>query len=391
MGIKNLLIITNSFPDQEDKYVGSIFVKEQVKYLREYFKKIYIISPVPLGIEYIRKVKLLDYQFDNVKVLFPQYINIPLFYFFIRDIWTSLESKSILKTIQRENITFDLIHSHFTWPSGAVAVQLKRKFKVPVVITEHTSTTFNKVIKRKDHQCIKIWKLSDSIIRVRKGDIQLFGSVGIPLNKIYYIPNGFNHKKFKIIDVREAKQKINLPMSRKIILNIGNLYDQIKGHKYLIKAMSEVIKRRIDVLCIIVGSGKLRGALQKQIVDEGLENFVKLIGGIPHSEISLWINACDIFVLPSLSEGNPTVMFECLGCGKPFVGTKVGGIPEVITSEKYGLLCEPANFKELAKKIIIALEKEWNTENIIKYAEQFTWENIAKEVLGVYDNTLKSF
>lgn len=76
------------------------------------------------------------------------------------------------------------------------------------------------------------------------------------------------------------------------------------------------------------------------------------------------MNACDVFILPSLSEGNPTVMFECLGCGKPFVGTKVGGIPEIINSEDYSLLCEPANPKELAEKILIALDKGWDNEKI---------------------------
>lgn len=84
------------------------------------------------------------------------------------------------------------------------------------------------------------------------------------------------------------------------------------------------------------------------------------------------MNACDLFVLPSLSEGNPTVMFECLGCGKPFIGTKVGGIPEIIVSDDYGLLCEPANSEDLAEKILIALDKEWDEEKIRNYAKQFT-------------------
>jgi glycosyltransferase involved in cell wall biosynthesis len=96
------------------------------------------------------------------------------------------------------------------------------------------------------------------------------------------------------------------------------------------------------------------------------------------------MNACDIFVLSSLNEANPTVMFEALGCGKPFIGTKVGGIPEIINSEVYGLLVTPANPDDLKEKILLALDRKWDHEAILKYAEQFTWKEIADEILKIY-------
>lgn len=100
------------------------------------------------------------------------------------------------------------------------------------------------------------------------------------------------------------------------------------------------------------------------------------------------MNACDVFVLPSLAEGNPVVMFEALGSGKPFIGTKVGGESEIITSEDYGLLVEPANPKELAEKILVALDKDWDYKKIRGYAERFTWENIAMEIIKTYEALL---
>jgi glycosyltransferase involved in cell wall biosynthesis len=82
-------------------------------------------------------------------------------------------------------------------------------------------------------------------------------------------------------------------------------------------------------------------------------------------------------------------MFESLGFGKPFVGTKVGRVPEIITSEDYGLLCEPANPKALAEKILRALDKEWDKEKILEYVERFTWDNIVKEILKGYENVTR--
>lgn len=389
MKFKNLLVISNTFPDKENKYIGDIFVKEQINYLKNYFDNVYVISPVAHGLEYLRKTKQKDYKFDNVYVYFPKYFNSPLFYFYSRYLWIYLEKKAILKLLEKEKIKLDLIHAHYTWPSGGVATELKTELKVPVVITEHTSATFKRAIDEEDPEFIKVWKLCDSIIRIRKNDISLFDSVGIPLNKISCIPNGYDGRKFTELNKRICRERLRLPCDRKIILNVGNLYDEIKGHKYLIDAMGEVIKHQTEVLCVIVGDGRLKGEIEKQIRNLNLEKYVKLVGAKPHDEIPLWMNAADFFVLPSLSEGNPTVMFEALGVGLPFVGTKVGGVPEIITSEDYGLLVEPANLEDLAEKILYALKREWNREKIEQYAEQFTWDNIAKQIIEIYELVIK--
>lgn len=100
------------------------------------------------------------------------------------------------------------------------------------------------------------------------------------------------------------------------------------------------------------------------------------------------MNACDVFVLPSLRESFGVVQIEAMACGKPVVATRNGGSEEIITSEDYGLLCEPASPEELAEKISIALDKEWGSEKIRGYAERFRWKNIAKEIIKVYETLL---
>jgi len=149
-----------------------------------------------------------------------------------------------------------------------------------------------------------------------------------------------------------------------------------------------VIKKYKNVLCVIVGGGVLRDKLEKQVSNMGLSDFILFAGEKKHGEIPLWMNACDIFVLPSLNEGNPTVMFECLSCGKPFVGTEVGGIPEVIISGDYGLLCKPGEPLELARQLSAALGIIWDNKSIKDYAEQYTWKNIARKHVNIYEEVL---
>jgi len=199
------------------------------------------------------------------------------------------------------------------------------------------------------------------------------------------IPNGFTEDLFYPQDRDECRKKLGLPLDRKIILPVGNLV-KVKGHKYLIEAMEhhQFRKHYTDIFCVIVGSGSLQGALEKQIHAAGLEECVFLAGDRPHEEIPVWMNACDVFVLPSLNEGNSTMMFECLGCGKPFVGTDVGGVGEIIEPEHNGLLCQPRDPERLASTIASALEREWDISEIAHLSSQYSWENIVKEILEIY-------
>jgi len=386
MEFKNLLILTPEFPDKYNKRISGIFVKEQVKYLGDYFENLYVVSPTSVWREYLFKNHVEDYGWDNVRVYHPLYVNFPIPYIgkYLKRFWIYLEKRAILKLLKTEKIKFNLIHAHYTWPTGAIAVELKKEFKVPVIITEHTHISLYKALKRKDPYYLQTWKSCDAIIRVNKKDVPLFKKFN---ENTVNIPNGFDEKKFYSMKQEKCREKLNLPLDKKIILSVGNLIE-VKGHKYAIEAMNEILRKRKDVLYIIGGSGPLREKLQKQIKDLGIQDCVKLIGFVPDDKINLWMNACDLFVLPSLSEGNPTVMFECLGCGKPFIGTKVGGEPEIITSEDYGYLVEPANPKELSEKILIALDKEWDEEYILNYAKQFTWGRIAEEIIGVYKEVM---
>ncbi len=78
-------------------------------------------------------------------------------------------------------------------------------------------------------------------------------------------------------------------------------------------------------------------------------------------------------------------MFESLACGTPFVGTKVGGIQEIVNSRDYGMLVETGNSKALAEALKDALSKVWDRDEISKYACQFTWAKKADKVLHLYE------
>lgn len=265
--------------------------------------------------------------------------------------------------------------------AGAISVKLTGK---ALVVTFHNSSNIKRLVTKYSFLFGFVLKNADIMILVsNKQKNILLESFPVYSSKLVVVPNGYDPLQFYPQNMKKCREILNLPTDVKIILTIGNLFE-IKGHKYLVDSIDQVIHKRNDVLCMIVGGGPLKNNLENQINSLELQDHVKLVGLKAHAEIPLWINACDLFVLPSLNEGNPTVMFESLGCGKPFIGTDVGGIPEIITSNEYGLLCEIKNSAKLAENILKALERNWNSFHIVEYSKQFRWDTIAKKTEIVY-------
>ncbi|NPE28450.1 glycosyltransferase [Methanococcoides sp. SA1] len=387
---KNLLVICHSYntfqkdsTDVLSKYFGNIDVLVRSNPIAEISN--YISIPVLNPFKQSYKIDLTNKP-SNVNV-----VPTPIIYAPLDSQYKKLGEKHfrvVDQAIMRGGIKFDLVHSHFTWSAGYVGAKLKEKYGVPFIVTAHGYDIYE--LPFKDDQ----WKnnieyvlnSADYRVTVSNSNLECIKKLDVS-TPVKIIPNGFRNDLFYPRDPEECRKILNLPIDKKIILTVGNLAE-VKRHIDLIDAMAQVVKHREDVLCIIVGTGELETKLDKQIKDLGLGEYVKLAGGKPHDEIPLWMNACDVFVLPSLNEGNPTVMFECLGCGKPFIGTKVGGIPEIIISEDYGLLIEPEKPDDLAEMILSGISSVWDYDKIKLYSRKFTWENITKRTLDVYENVL---
>ena len=294
--------------------------------------------------------------------------------------------KKFDKFIQNEKIEFDLIHAHFTWPSGYVGLKLSKKFNVPIVITIHENRDwFIEEYNSKNKKIYWTWRNADALIRVNKKDITLLKEFN---DNVFFVANGFNPKKFFVMEHTNACKILGLPHGKRIVFSFGNLIER-KGFHYLIDAINDVAKFRKDVLCIIGGEGFMKRKLEKKIQKLGLNDYVKLIGFVPDDKIVYWLNAADMFAFPSLAESFGLVVIEALATGLPVVATYNGGSEEIITSEAYGFLVEPASTKELTEKIFISLDKEWDSEKILEYAGRFRWEYIVEEILKVYEGVLK--
>ncbi len=214
------------------------------------------------------------------------------------------------------------------------------------------------------------------------------GQIAGPGTELVAMANGFDSSTFRPADKGEARRELGIPGEGRVLVTVGYL-ESIKGHSYLIDAMAEVAERTGDVRLYILGDGSLRQRLVEQVEERGLADVVRFVHEpMPSAGIARWMSAADLFVLPSLGEGNPTVMFECLGCGRPFVGTRVGGIPDVIDDD-LGALCPPGDAGALAESILEALGRQWDASAISAHAQRYSWTNLASQLSAVYGRLIE--
>jgi glycosyltransferase involved in cell wall biosynthesis len=391
---KNLLVITPNF---------STPIKDEVLSVRSNFSLVYVLIPQPLFPKsFLRVPRIREkylwvslaypdttkfYSFD-IQFLHPKSLVLP--FSFMRKRALEFFSKSSVQKIYYSNLKFDLIHVH-RMDYGYIGARLKETYNVPLIITTHGSDVYDFPWRGKYEYSIArfVLRSANHIIAITHKEAELLLSLGCPANKISIIPNPVNVNIFRPISRSKSRSLLNLPLNKKIILTVGSL-TEVKGHTYLIDAAYVISKTRQDIIFIIIGTGPLKNFLLSKIKKLGLSNKVLMIGEKPHEEIPLWLNASDLFVLPSVNEGLPSVILEAIACGRPVVATRVGGIPDVVSSSAIGILVEPRDRKALAQAILEALNRKWESEKIREYAQKYSLKNIVRQILQVYQQVLDS-
>lgn len=184
---------------------------------------------------------------------------------------------------------------------------------------------------------------------------------GIPLaaEKITVIHHGIESKDILDRDKARALLPQKARASKYVIGTVAELH-HIKGLSYAIKAMTSL--RDLDLSYVIWGEGDERKKLEEKIREYGLENRVFLPGAMRDAGLSM--QAFDCFLLPSISEALGYVILEAGISGLPVIATAVGGIPEIISDMKSGMLIHPKNDREIVRAIRFFVDNPNVTKNM---------------------------
>jgi len=293
----------------------------------------------------------------------------------------------IWKIIQKEKP--NVVNGHTPVPFIAdVGAIVSSILKIPFYLTYHNDLVKNNVLD-----------ILFSIYYSTFGNLSFIFSKRIIVTSHFYANNSKYLKKFKSkfsiippgVDLKKYKKTLNT-LDNKIILFVGQL-DKTHTHKglsFLIKAMEKIVKRMPSTQLHVIGKGNNIDQYKNEANTLNVSKHIKFIGYVNDDNLIKRYQSCTVVVLPSTtdSEGFGMTLIEAGACGKPVVGTKVGGIPFVIKHNKTGLLISPRNSEELSEAVIRILEDKNLSDRLGKngyeyVTKNFSWDKQVKKSMEV--------
>lgn len=219
-------------------------------------------------------------------------------------------------------------------------------------------------------------KWSDFIIATTSSLKKILVSRGKQSSKVFVIPNHVNTKIFRPLRKDRARKELGMNSNEKSLFFAGRLEEQ-KNVSTMIKAVSRIPKIKF----YIAGRGSLGEKLRELVRERGIEDRVYFLDKIPQDKLVKYVNACDVFLFPTLYEGHSMALIEVMTCRTPIISSRVEGNIDVIEDGVNGLLVNPLDVEELKEKIEKLLNDRKLANRLARKAKEDSRKYSLKEVM----------
>ena len=278
----------------------------------------------------------------------------------------------------------DLIHVHGMAPLEGYSIK-----GVPLVYTNHTSGYLQRIQKGGIRRMALLRRSFEKAQLFLAPSRELL-EVPFPISAAKeYIPNGVDAKKYHF-DAR-ARSDIRSALGLGDDHVLGILTRRLvpkNGVIHLARATRLLNDPRLRLL--LIGDGTEYGDVST-CLEQNFENRFTMLGAKNHDDIIPYYSAADFSILPSLMEATSISGLEAMATSLPLVGTRVGGIPDLIEDGKNGFLCNPEDDQDLAEKINTLLGvdlKAFGAHSRNMVENNFAWPQIAHRTLKAYETVL---
>jgi glycosyltransferase involved in cell wall biosynthesis len=359
---KKVLVITNMYPTPNHKSFG-IFIKNQVEALRN------------RGL-HIDVAAITNPKSGKVNVITK---------------YTAWILQTIFLLLSKGK-SYDVVHAHYTFPSGYLALMFKKLFRCRMVVTAHGGD-IDKMARKSD----RLFQLTKKVLHTADCCIavgeelreKIIGEFSVPAEKVSVINMGVNREVFKPYGKQEMREELGISVEEKVLLFVGNILEQ-KGVAELLEAYTAIREPGHKMTLRIIGAEKdlfFKKELDELIAAKNLQEDVQFLGVMEQREIARWMCAADCLVLPSHIEGFGLVALEAMACGTPVVGSDAGGL-KYLLKDGAGITVPVKNSSELAHSLSFVLsskdKRDVLIKNGMKKAEENDQERMLNRVVEVY-------
>ena len=259
------------------------------------------------------------------------------------------------------------------------------------IIIEETSDPRNR--SSKAHFLLKIYSiLADKFIAISPSvEDYLINRLKVTVSKVALITNGVPFpRKVDANEVQGLKEELGIKDGDFVIGSVGRLRDFHKRFSDIIKAVS-FMSSRVNIKILIVGEGPDKDFLQETADDLGLADNLIMVG--LQMDTAPYFQLMDVFCLASYMEGFGLVVVEAMFHKLPVIGTKVGGIVNIIDDKETGFLVDPQNPKGIADLISILKQEEelrvsMGIKGFLKASMYYSVKRYTDEVKQLYNEIL---
>ena len=366
------LVITPFFPSN-DSFVGS-YVFDQVNELR---------NQTNFNIEIVKVVSCFssesDYEFNGFKVYVFKIFDFP--YFILPGLFNSYNKRRFSIFLEKKNITnVSFSHSHVSYPAAYLVEDLICK-----KITQHHGLDVLQLLNGRSNLIKKLQKnylIKRTIRQLNRVDLNI-GVSELVLNQLREYPTYAPKGEIVLYNGVDTSKFYPLYFTKNEIFTIGCVANfwEIKDQINLIKAVEAISVEGNNILLRLIGSGIKLDECCNYVKEHNLESIISFESNKEHTELNVFYNEIDLFVLPSYYEALGCVYLESWATNTPFIGIEGQGISELMPDhEKGNLLAVKQSIDSLKEKIL----GEYNRRRIYPFVSKYDIKNTIKEFVDGY-------
>ncbi len=291
----------------------------------------------------------------------------------------------------RAEFPFDAVLGAWVYPDACALDLLAEELRAPLVaIAQGTDVHSYLHMPLRRHAIVQALSRAAATITRSRDLATRLRDAGVPFMKLRPIYNGVDTATFRPGDRAAARKELGLPTDGQIILYVGNFLP-VKNPLLLVSAHAQQARLAAEPCeLVMIGTGPLEANLRHLSAQLGSAPQVRLVGRKNPAEVARFMQAADVLCVPSKQEGVPNVILEAFACGLRVVGTRVGGIPEVLDKDFLGRLVPSADADALAKALGQTLLETTDRDALLRHAAQFSWSNTADRYLSVLEEACRN-